>query len=89
MSYEIAIHPECRREIKNACKRNPVLRKIIRNKINEIILNPYRYKPLRYSLKGERRVHIMKNFVLRFEIDERHRRIIFLAFKHHDKAYKR
>ena len=36
----------------------------IESKINKIIENPYHYKSLKYGLAGERRVHIMKSFVL-------------------------
>jgi len=89
MSYTFIIHPKCRKEINRACKKNPVLRKILDNKIREIILNPGHYKPLRYELKGERRVHILKSFVLKFEIDESREIVTFLAFTHHDKAYER
>ncbi|MBN1502098.1 type II toxin-antitoxin system RelE/ParE family toxin [Candidatus Woesearchaeota archaeon] len=89
MSYEVMIHPKCQDEISKACSKNPVLKKAIENKISEIIQNPQHYKPLRYDLAGERRVHIMKSYVLRFEIDELNKTVIFLAFSHHDDAYKR
>jgi mRNA-degrading endonuclease RelE of RelBE toxin-antitoxin system len=57
--------------------------------MNEIILNPQHYKPLKYDLAGERRVHIMKSFVLKFEIDEAAKTVKFIFFGHHDEAYKR
>ena len=47
------------------------------------------YKPLKYDLAGERRVHIMKSFVLKFEIDENKKIVAFIFFGHHDEAYKR
>ena len=88
MSYTFVLHPKCRKEINRASKKDPVLKKVLENKIREIILNPAHYKPLRYELKGERRVHIFKKFVLKFEIDETRKTVVFLAFTHHDKAYK-
>ncbi|MFA4957108.1 MAG: type II toxin-antitoxin system RelE/ParE family toxin [Candidatus Methanoperedens sp.] len=86
--YGLEIKPSCRNEIVKACKKNPVLKKAIENKINEILLNPAHYKPLRYDLAGERRVHILKSFVLVFEIDDNERNVTFLRFRHHDDAYR-
>ena len=89
MSYEIEITPSCHDTIKKLCKKNPVLEHALRNKVEEIAENPDHYKPLKYGLAGERRVHIMKSFVLRFELDETRKTITFLAFSHHDDVYRR
>jgi toxin YoeB len=83
------VMPSCQRTIDKSCKKNPILRKVLKNKMNEILRNPLHYKPLRHDLKGERRVHILKSFILKFEIDETKKTVIFLAFSHHDRAYKR
>ncbi len=87
--YDKEIKPICKKAINKACKNNPVLRKILETKMNEVILNPSHYKPLRYDLKGERRVHVMCSFVLKFKIEDNRKIITFLAFGHHDYAYKR
>jgi YafQ family addiction module toxin component len=89
MRYEIEIKPSCKESINKLCKKNPILQKAIKNKIEQIIENPMHFKPLRYDLAGERRVHIMKSFVLKYEIDENNKTVIFLFFGHHDEAYKR
>jgi len=86
--YSLEIKPSCQKEINKACKKNPVLKKALENKIYEILLNPDHYKPLKYDLAGERRVHILKSFVLVFEIDENERKVTFLRFRHHDDAYR-
>lgn len=57
--------------------------------MKEILENPEHYKPLKYGLANEKRVHILKSFVLKYEIDEENKTIIFLFFGHHDEAYKR
>lgn len=88
MSYILEVMPSCQRTIDKACKKNPILGEALIKKMREIVLNPAHYKPLRHELKGERRVHILKSFVLKFEIDETQKRAIFLAFEHHDRAYK-
>ena len=87
MSYEFTFTVLCEKQIDKATRKNPVLRKIINNKINEIIINPHHYKPLRNELAGERRVHILKNQVLKFTIDEQNKMVIFIFFGHHDDAY--
>lgn len=87
--YTPEIKPSCRKSINKACKKNPVLKEALETKMREIVNNPPHYKPLKYELKGERRVHIMKSFVLKFEIDENKKAVRFLVFEHHDRAYKK
>ncbi|MFH1151959.1 MAG: type II toxin-antitoxin system mRNA interferase toxin, RelE/StbE family [Nanoarchaeota archaeon] len=87
MNYVPDFMPSCQKTIDKAIRKNSVLAKILFRKINEIIQNPHHYKPLRHNLAGERRVHILKSFVLSFRIDETNKTVIFLKFGHHDKAY--
>jgi YafQ family addiction module toxin component len=87
--YNIEINPSCLRDIEKLCRKNRVLKKVLEKKMNEIVHNPGRYKPLKYDLAGEKRVHIMKNFVLRFEVNETLKIVRFLFFGHHDEAYRR
>jgi mRNA-degrading endonuclease RelE of RelBE toxin-antitoxin system len=47
-----------------------------------------RYKNLRQDLKGLKRVHIDRNFVLTFRVDEAREFVFFADFDHHDKVYK-
>lgn len=89
MTYEMEIQPSCQTSIKKLCKKNPVLEKAIKNKMEKIIEKPNRYKSLRYDLVGERRVHILKSFVLKFRVDENNKTVRFISFSHHDEAYKR
>lgn len=89
MDYKFVLTVSCKKEIDKASRKNPVLRKSIERKINEIIQNPYHYKTLRHNLVGERRVHILKSFVLKFRIDELDKLVIFIFFGHHDEAYQR
>ena len=86
--YDWEIKPKCKKIINKLCKKNPLLRKIIESKINEIIKNPFHYKPLRYDFKGERRIQI-GSFVFVYEINYSKKLVIFKRFTHHDKAYKR
>ena len=83
------VSDDCEKSIDKLCKKNPVLRKALEKKMSEILENPQHYKPLKYDFAGERRVHIMKSFVLKFEINEQNKKVIFFFFGHHDEAYKR
>jgi len=87
MKYELEILPKCLEEIRKLSRKNPVLESALKKKIDQILENPLHFKPLRYDLAGERRVHIMKSFVLKYGIEGNTVRIIF--FGHHDDAYKR
>ena len=58
-------------------------------KIEEIILNPQHYKPLRHDLKNTRRVHLFGPYVLVFRIEEKEQAVKFLDLDHHDKIYKK
>ena len=89
MGYNIEIHPVCQEEIHKICRKNPALENALRKKMDEIVQNPYHYKPLKHDLAHERRVHIMKSFVLKFEINEGTRTVRFIFFGHHDDAYRR
>jgi len=89
MTYNIEIHLKCKEEIQKLCKKNPVLENSLKKKIKEILENPQHYKPLRHEFAGERRVHIMKGFVLKYEINEEDKTVTFIFFGHHDKAYRR
>lgn len=89
MGYSFEIKPSCRKDINKLCRKNAELRKAIESKISEILENPLHYKPLQYDLAGERRVHILKSFVLIFVIHENRHLVEFLKFDHHDNAFQR
>ena len=89
MTYAMLVSEECEKSIEKSCRKNPVLKDILKKKMEEIIQSPYHFKPLKYGLAGERRVHVKKSFVLKFGIDEPKKTVVFLFFGHHDEAYKR
>ncbi|MAG19965.1 type II toxin-antitoxin system mRNA interferase toxin, RelE/StbE family [archaeon] len=68
-------------------KKNPKQLPIIFKKIEQICENPYHFKPLRGDMKGSRRVHIDKSFVLVYEINEEKKIIEILDYDYHDKIY--
>ena len=60
---------------------------IINKKVDKILENPYQFKPLTGDMKGIRRVHIGKSFVLTYEILENEKIVRLLDYDHHDKIY--
>ena len=87
--YNYEIKPELQRILNKLFKKDRKMYEAVMNKIEEIIQNPQHYKPLKYDLAGERRVHIMKSFVLKFEINEATKTVCFIFFGHHDEAFRR
>ena len=89
MNYLMLVSDDCEKSIEKFCKKNPILREVLKKKMVEIIENPQHYKPLKYSFAGERRVHILKSLVLKFKIDENKKIVTFIFFGHHDEAYEK
>lgn len=67
-------------------KKDSVFFDRITKQIEKIIRAPHLGKPLRYTLKNRRRVHV-GSFVIVYEFHNSELR--FLDFDHHDKIYKK
>ena len=89
MPYKFEIKPKLEKKLKKIEKKDPVMFKAVRDKIEGTIKNPHHYKPLRYNMKGLRRVHLEKSFVLVFEVEEEEKMVRFLDFGHHDEIYRK
>ena len=87
--YDYEVVPSLQKVLNRLFKKDKVVYEQVMKKIEEIIQNPCHYKPLKYDLAGQRRVHIMKSFVLKFEIDEQKQIVRFIFFGHHDEAFRR
>lgn len=68
-------------------KKNKKQFLIIRNKISQILGNPHRFKSLHAPMKGLRRVHIDKSFVLVYSIDEKTKTVFIEDYDHHNNIY--
>ena len=88
MTYSLEVAEELNKVFAKLAKRDKVTFDAINKKVNEIIENPYYYKPLRAPMQNKRRVHISGSFVLIFSIDKSKNAVQLLEFEHHDKAYK-
>ena len=85
--YSFEIKDELEKSLLKLAQKDKRHYQAVVKKILQIAENPEMGKPLRNILKGRRRVHV-GHFVLLYEVDEKDKRVIFLDFEHHDRAYK-
>jgi|TARA_Y100000310_G_scaffold342577_1_gene446391 YafQ family addiction module toxin component len=85
--YSLATKPNIDKIFSKIGKKNPRQMRVIFKKIEQIVENPYHFKPLRGDMKGSRRVHIDKSFVLTYEVDEKNKIVRLLDYDHHDNIY--
>jgi len=87
MEYKLQISEEIDKIFAKIAKKSKKKLQIVNKKINQILDNPYHFKPLCGDMHGARRVHIDKSFVLTYEIDEENKVVRLLDFDHHDRIY--
>lgn len=85
--YTVNNKPKVDEIFKKLAKKNPKQLEIITKKLQQILENPHRFKPLSNIMKGFRRVHF-GSFVLIYSIDEKNKVIILEDYDHHDKIYR-
>ncbi len=85
--YALEIREHVDRIFRKLAKRNPNQMEIISKKLQELVGNPHRFKPMRFPLAGKRRLHF-GSFVLLFSIDEQRKTVILEDYEHHDRIYK-
>jgi len=85
--YSIESTEKFKKITKKLSKKDPKQLQAIEKKIPLILENPHRFKPLSNKMAGIYRVHIMRSFVLTFEIIESEKIVKFLDYDHHDNIY--
>ena len=68
--YRLAIKEKLDKKVKKLQKKDREMLRLIERKVQDILEDPYRFKPLRKPLQNKRRVHIGGSFVLVYEINE-------------------
>jgi len=86
--YALELRESIESEFRKLSKKNNQQLLFINKKIQQILQDPYRFKPLRAPMQNLRRVHIMKSFVLIYSIDEKIKTVVIEAYDHHDNVYK-
>jgi len=84
--YSLEIEEEVSKTFRKLLKKDRVQLEAINKKIIQILSDPYQFKPLRYPLKGLRRVHI-GSFVLIYRVNENPATVQIIKYTHHDEAY--
>ncbi len=87
--HKLAVKENLDRKLRRLRKKDREILFMIDRKVQQILDDPYRFKPLRKPLQNKRRVHVGGPFVLIYEINEKENMVTLLDFDHHDNIYKR
>ncbi len=86
--YKLAVKESLDKKFKRLQKKDKEMLRLINRKVQDILEDPYRFKPLRKPLQNKRRVHVGGSFVLIYEINEKEKIVTLFDFDHHDNIYK-
>jgi YafQ family addiction module toxin component len=86
--FQLAIKESLDKKFKKLQKKDKKLLVLIERKVQEILTDPFRFKPLTKPLQNKRRVHIGGSFVLIYEINEKAGLVTLVDFDHHDNVYQ-
>lgn len=89
LAYFLETRKHVEKTFEKIAKKDPVQEKAVKNKIRQILEEPYRFKPLKKPMQGLRRVHAFGPFVLVYSISEKEKLVTIEDYNHHDKIYKR
>jgi YafQ family addiction module toxin component len=85
--HSLEIEEEVFRVFKKLAKKDRKHLEAINKKIEQILNDPFQFKPLKHPLDGLRRVHV-GSFVLIYDVLENQKTVRVLKYKHHDQAYQ-
>ena len=86
--YKLAIKESLDKKFKKLQKKDTEMLRLIDRKVQDILVDPYRFKPLNKPLQNKRRVHVGGSFVLIYDINEEENLVTLLDFDHHNNIYK-
>jgi mRNA-degrading endonuclease RelE of RelBE toxin-antitoxin system len=87
--YEYEIKKTADKKLGKLARRNPQKLDVIFKKIEEICLDPYRFKNLKRPLQNFKRVQFdNQTYILVFSIDEITQTVYIENYDHHDKIYQ-
>ncbi len=86
--YKLAVKESLDKKFKKLQKKDKEMLRLIDRKVQDILVDPYRFKPLRKPMENKRRVHVGGSFVLVYEVDEKEKLVTLLDFDHHDNVYE-
>jgi mRNA interferase RelE/StbE len=86
--YKLAIKNSLDKKFKKLQRKDKEVLQLINRKVQDILTDPYRFKPLKKPLQNKRRVHVGGSFVPVYGIDKKEKIVTLLDFDHHDNIYK-
>ncbi len=86
--YQLAIKDGLDKKFKKLQQKNKDLLLLVYRKVQDILITPHRFKPLKKPLQNRRRVHVGGSFVLVYEVNEQEKLVTRLDFDHHDNIYE-
>jgi mRNA interferase RelE/StbE len=86
--YKLAVKESLDKKFKRLQKKDKEMLRLINRKVQDILEDTYRFKPLRKPLQNKRRVHVGGSFVLIYEINEKEKIVMLFDFDQHDNIYK-
>jgi len=86
--YKLAVKESLDKKFKKLQKKDKEILRFINMKVQDILKDPYRFKPLKKPLQNKRRVHVGGSFVLIYEINKKEKIVTLFDFDHHDNIYK-
>lgn len=84
--YSLEVEEEVSKTFKHLLKKDRTQLEAINKKVQQILLDPFAFKPLRHPMEGLRRVHI-GSFVLIYQVIEETSTVRIVKYTHHDEAY--
>jgi YafQ family addiction module toxin component len=84
--YSLEIEEEVSKTFHKLLKKDRVHLEALNKKIQQILSDPYQFKPLKHPLEGLRRVHI-GSFVLLYQIIDDPPTVRIVKYTHHDRAF--
>ena len=84
--YSLEVEEEVSKTFKKLLKMDRKQLEAVNKKIQEILTDPYEFKPLKHPFEGLRRVHVGP-FVIIYRVLEEPPTVQIVKYKHHDEAY--
>ncbi len=84
--YNLEVEEEVSKTFKRLLKKDKTQLEAINKKVQQILSDPFQFKPLKHPMEGLRRVHI-GSFVLIYQVIEETATVRIVKYAHHDEAY--
>ena len=86
--YHLEVSKNLDKILRKLAKKDALAHEAIEKKTEQILENPFRFKPLSAPMQGKWRVHVMGAFVLVYSVDDKRKTVVLEDYDHHDRIYK-